>query len=510
MLDVIEKFKKARVVSTPLLAISTPDPQALTAALAEAVSGKAPTICWDRARGFTAVNDFSKRALQPLGIAPEQMPFRTCEPADAMRIAEALPADTVLVAWNMDRFLREPQGSCGVVVQAVCNLREAFKDNKRTLVMLDQDFDLPRELRHDVILLEDPLPDEATYSEIVRNLYAAASLKEPAQDVTAKAVLAVRGLSHFEAEQVLAMSLKKTGLDLAMAWELKQRAIGKVKGLTMTLTGPSLDDLRGQDAIIGMLKARFAGPDPPLVVVLVDEIDKSFAGLGTKGGPGDNTGVTQDLHQNFLTNMESRGWDGVIIVGLRGSGKTALTESIGSHYGIPTIKMDTGAMKAKHVGESEQAHREAFRAIGSIGGSRVLVMATCNKLDVLPPELLRRFKLQIWYVDLLTKPEREALWPIYLKKYGHPADSERPDDDQWTGAEIRNCCEVAYKLRLTVKQVGEEYIVPITRSDPQSIEDLRTTAEGRFLSASFKGAYHREQAVSAPTGRRKIAFGKES
>jgi thioredoxin reductase len=61
---------------------------------------------------------------------------------------------------------------------------------------------------------------------------------------------------------------------------------------------------------------------------------------------GDNTGVTQYQHQQFLTQLEDNGWIGAILVGIRGSGKTILTQSIGVAHGAPTIAMDTGAMKA--------------------------------------------------------------------------------------------------------------------------------------------------------------------
>jgi len=527
MKQLVDSLLAARDVSTPLLAITTPDQPAVVEGLRAALNGTIPVISWDRARGFLALNDKGLVALtvvaNAINIQITDMPAASADPAAAMRYAIHLPKQSVVLALSMDRFLKEPPA--GEVVQAVLNLRDAFKSNQRTLIMLAPDFDWPIELRHDVILLDDPLPDESGYATIIRDLYVSAELGktvkngkttyEPTPEVLSKATLAVRGLSTFEAEQVLAMSLalspKRDGIDLASAWDLKKRAVGKVKGLSMTLDGPSLSDLRGLNQIVGVMDDLFHGPEPPLVIVRVDEIDKSMAGLGSRGGPGDNTGVAQDLHQQFLTTMEDYDWIGAILVGIRGSGKTVLTQSIGAAYGIPTIAMDTGAMKGKHVGESEAAFRDAFRTIRSIGGSRVAVLATANKLDVLPPELIRRFKLNIWYFDLLTKEERDSLWPVYLKRYGHPLDSPRPNDENWTGAEIRNCCEIAYKLRKTVAEVGAKYIVPVTKSDPMSVQDLRKIATDRFLSASYPGTYHPEHTVEPTTAARRLTLGtKES
>jgi SpoVK/Ycf46/Vps4 family AAA+-type ATPase len=201
----------------------------------------------------------------------------------------------------------------------------------------------------------------------------------------------------------------------------------------------------------------------------------------------------------FLTEMEGNNWIGYILVGLRGTGKTVLTESIGKAHGVPTISMDTGKMMKGIVGESQRAFREAFRTIKSIGGNRVIVFATANRLDVLPPELLRRFKLGIVFFDLPTNEERASLWPVYLKKYGHDLKSEQPNDEGWTGSDIRNCCEIAYLTRKKIKQVGESRIVAVSKYDPESVKLARQQAHNRFLSASYPGAYQNPAVINEPT-----------
>lgn len=505
----ISKLKAARACSTPLLMVTTIDQPAVVAEIKKELNGKSPIVSWDRVNGFLAVNEKGEGALQHLveqiGISAEELPIATCEPHNAFRHAANLPGHTILVAYSLNRFLREEQA--GSTVQSILNLRDLFKGNQRTLIGLSPSFDVPSEIQHDVIMLDDPLPSTDGYAQIICDMYESANLKKPSeQDETVlNGVRSVRGLSAFEAEQVISMAIASTGfknLDLKESWQLKIGAVSKIKGLTMTLDGPSLKDLRGLDAIIGSLNSLWDGPEPPELVVRVDEIDKLMAGLGTSGGPGDNTGVSQDLLQNFLVSMEDYGWLGAILVGIRGSGKTILTQSIGVAHGVPTIAMDGGAMKGKHVGESEQAFRDAFRTIRSIGGSRVIVLATCNKLENIPAELMRRFKLGVVFFDLLTKEERDALWPIYLKKYNHALNAELPNDDGWTGAEIRNCCEIAYKTRKSVKEVGETMIVPVTKSDRGHVDSLRNLAENRFLSASYPGTYKRIQAAPEPQKRK--------
>lgn len=508
MKELVDQLMAARAVSTPLLAVTTPDQPALTQVIVEKLNGKTPIVKWDRARGMTPGNDASRDALAYLckadeDLNPGNIEVATADPAAMVRAAYLLPKHTILVAQSFSRFLNEHNS--GEVIQGVLNLRDAYKGDQRTFIMLSPDFNLPVEIQHDVILLDDPLPDEEGYSEVVTSLYESASLKKPKPDFIKLATRSVRGLAAFEAEQVLAMSLALgdgEGIDLTDAWNLKIGAVSKVKGLSMTYNdpeAPALADLKGLDAIIARLNKLQAGPLPPELYVRVDEIDKMMAGLGEGGGPGDNTGVAQDLHEQFLVNMEDNGWTGFILVGIRGSGKTVLTQSIGKAHEIPTIAMDTGAMKGRHVGDSEQAFRDAFRMIRSIGGKRVCVLATCNRLNVLPPELLRRFKLGIYYFDLLTKEEREALWPVYLKKYNHSLDAPRPDDTNWTGSEIRNCCEIAWMTGDSVEEVGTHGIVPVMVSDKQGVEALRIQADTKFLSAAYKGKYERSRIADAST-----------
>jgi hypothetical protein len=522
MQSLINKLLAARAVSTPLLAVTTPDQPAMTQEIADKLNGETPVVGWDRARGLRPLTEKGREALEYLcaqdeDLSPDNLGVMTADAADAMRAAYNLPAHTILVAQSLNRFLNEH--GAGPLIQAVLNLRDAFKGDQRTLIMTSETFDLPGEIKHDVIMLDDPLPEDEGYGEIVASLYESADLKAPDGEFVKQATRSVRGLSGFEAEQVLAMSLAMgdgTGIDLSDAWAMKKGAVAKIKGLSMSFNepdDPDLADLRGLDSVIASLNKIHNGPVAPELYVRVDEIDKGFAGLGSQGGPGDNTGVSQDLHEQFLTNMEDNGWTGYILAGVRGGGKTVLTQSIGKAHGVPTIAMDTGAMKGRHVGDSEQAFRDAFRTIKGIGGRRVCILATCNNLDVLPPELLRRFKLGIWFFDLLSKEEREALWPVYLKKYGHALDSKLPDDEGWTGAEIRNCCEIAYMTGDTVESVGKTMIVPIMKSNPASIESMRVKAsESGFLSAAYEGAYVRSkiEAVSGgpKKGERKLSIKK--
>jgi SpoVK/Ycf46/Vps4 family AAA+-type ATPase len=148
-------------------------------------------------------------------------------------------------------------------------------------------------------------------------------------------------------------------------------------------------------------------------------------------------------------------------------------------------------MKGSLVGASEAAIRSAFKVIKTIAGKQAYFVATCNRMDSLPPELRRRFVDGIWFCDLPNSEERDAIWKINRKRYSIHQDDKQPEDHNFTGADIRNVCSIAYRLKISLKKAAQ-YITPIAKSDPLCIERLRKLANKSFLSASKEGVYSYE------------------
>ena len=113
----------------------------------------------------------------------------------------------------------------------------------------------------------------------------------------------------------------------------------------------------------------------------------------------------------------------------------------------------------------------------------------------------RRFTLGTFLFDLPSAEEREAIWNIYLRKY--EVSGDLPDDEGWTGAEIKECCRKAYRLKLSPID-SARYIVPVSRSAADQIQALRKQASGRFLSASKPGVYEYEERPSSTSSKRLI------
>ena len=136
-----------------------------------------------------------------------------------------------------------------------------------------------------------------------------------------------------------------------------------------------------------------------------------------------------------------------------------------------------------------------------MGGERVFFVGTCNRLDAVPAELRRRFRYGTWMFDLPSAEERESIWSIHRHRY--KVESDPPPDEGLTGADIRNCCDLAASLRIDLEQASD-YIVPTSRYAAEAIEASRSMADGRFLSASYPGPYRKQAGDGRPARRVKV------
>jgi hypothetical protein len=68
----------------------------------------------------------------------------------------------------------------------------------------------------------------------------------------------------------------------------------------------------------------------------------------------------------------------------------------------------------------------------------------------------------------------------------------RPDDTNWTGAEIKSCCRLASLLDVPLVQAAQN-VVPVAVTAADKIEGLRHWASGRCLSADRAGVYSRSE-----------------
>jgi hypothetical protein len=483
-------FKAARRAGTPLVAVRTADPASAMAQVMASLNGKSeiPVVVWDILNGLTGRNDPGKAAVGKL-VGENAGPLG---PADSLAATQKIARDAVLFFLNPQRVWEQVD-----VLQGIWNLRDVFKANGQMLVLISTPAaSLPPELQSDVMVIDEPLPSGEELAALVRETFEAADLAVPSEETVEKAVDALVGLAAFPAEQVLAMSLSKSGVDFDLLWDRKRQAVEQTPGLTIWRGGETFDQIGGCENIKCFLDAVIHGEEAPRVIVFVDEIEKAFAGSGT-----DTSGVKTEMTGTMLSWMQDRGADGVIFIGPPGAAKSAVAKAAGATAGIPTVAFDLAAMQSSLVGGSGERLRAALQVVDAISQGRSLWIATCNSITSLPPELRRRFTLGTFFFDLPTAEEREAIWNIYEQRW--QLTGQRPEDDGWTGAEIKECCRKAWRLKLSLQE-SAAYIVPVSRSAADQIDALRRQASGRFLSASQPGVYSAES-ESLPVG-----FGRRS
>ena len=509
-MKLIEKLKRARRVSAPLVSISTSDQQAVVKAIAREINGDGtPIVAWDILRGTRAVNDAGRtvaklaRVKTPAG----EQDVTVKAPVKFLELAEKFPEGTIAFVMNADRYLAGDADAMlrAGMVQGLENLRDELKQDQRMLILLSPGLTLPDALvpSFSGAIFDDPAPTPERLREIITEQDKIAcdgcQGRKPLDEETLdRAVASLQGLlSDYGAEQAAAMSMTREGFDLAFAMEMKKTTIEQTRGLTFYAGGSTFDDLGGLQPVKDDLTALMTGAKPPDLVVWIDEIEKT--GLTATG---DSAGVNSDAEGTTLSWLEDSGVYGIILVGVPGAGKSALCKAVGAQFQRPVIRLDMGALQGKYVGESQDRIRTAFRVIDAMSGGNALVIATSNKIEGLSSAMRSRFS-DVYFFDLLEADEREPIWRIWLKQYGLD-DKPYAKDDGWVGRNIQKCCEKAYRMGISIAEAGKR-IIPVADMEREGIEGLRAQAEGRYLSASKPGVYRQPERRTG--GKRAVKLG---
>jgi SpoVK/Ycf46/Vps4 family AAA+-type ATPase len=355
------------------------------------------------------------------------------------------------------------------------------------------------ELEKHFVVLEHALPDRTQLERIAHELTSDSPQDMPQGEDLQRVLDAAAGLTRYEAEGSFALSLTRhNALRPESIWELKAQALKKNNLLTLHRGGECFDDLGG------------------------------LANL-------------KDFCRRALRTGRSVKPRGVLLLGVPGTGKSAFARALGNETGRPTLLLDVGALLGSLVGQSEGNLRQALRVadamspcvlfvdelekalagVGSQGDSGVstrlfgtlltwlsdhttdvFFVGTSNDISKLPPEFARAERFDgVFFLDLPTAAEKEAIWAMYRRSFGIPDSQARPDDTSWTGAEVRSCCRLAALLDVPLTQAAH-HLVPVAVTAAEQVERLRAWASGRCLSASAPGVYRRDGEQAPKPGRR--------
>lgn len=133
--------------------------------------------------------------------------------------------------------------------------------------------------------------------------------------------------------------------------------------------------------------------------------------------------------------------------------------------------------------------------------SDVFVVCTANDVTKLPPEFSRAERFDgLFFLDLPDAEQKAIIWRQYRDKFGIDAQQRLPRDEIWTGAEIRACCRLAALLDVPLVQAAQN-VVPVAGTAVESVDRLRTWANGRCLSADQPGIYQNRGTPAGKAGR---------
>ena len=225
---------------------------------------------------------------------------------------------------------------------------------------------------------------------------------------------------------------------------------------------------------------------------------------------------------------------GVMLLGVQGGGKSLAARAIAGEMGLPLLRLDFGNLYNKFVGETERNLREALaqaermapcvlwmdeiekgtdtsgsdnatarRLLGTLltwmseHGARVFIVATANDISRLPPELMRKGRLdEIFFVDLPGEDARRDILALHLKRRDCPPEDIALDTlaaltEGFTGAELEQAV-VAARYRAAARsgaldtstlRSAIESTVPLSVTMVEKVAALRAWARERCVPA---------------------------
>jgi SpoVK/Ycf46/Vps4 family AAA+-type ATPase len=225
---------------------------------------------------------------------------------------------------------------------------------------------------------------------------------------------------------------------------------------------------------------------------------------------------------------------GILLLGVQGAGKSLAAKAIAGLWQVPLLKLDIGSLYNKYIGETERNLRDSIELAESLAPcvlwldelekglqedsdqqglsqrllgtlltwlaekkSAVFIVATCNDVRQLPPELIRKGRFdEIFFVDLPSAETRAHIFQIHLQKRQQnltqfDLTALATATTQFSGAEIEQIVVAGlYSAEAQQTQLTQAHLLTeISNTQPlavvraESIAQLRQWAENRTVSA---------------------------
>lgn len=404
------------------------------------------------------------------------------------------------------------------VIRRLRDVAHQLRDTYKTIVITSPLLRIAPELSKDITLVDFGLPEASDFSRLLDRIIddvkdnpkVTINLNGAARE---ELLRAARGLTLKEAENVFAKTLVSDGKlsaeDIGIVFSEKRQIIRKDGLLEYYDTSDQFSDVAGLDNLKSWLQKR-------------------------------SIAFSDRAHQFGLPAPR-----GMLLLGVQGCGKSLCAKAASQLWNLPLLRFDLGRMFSSLVGSSEENIRRAIQVAesvapailwideidkalagamsssGSDGGtsarvfgtlltwlsektSPVFVIATANDISKLPPELLRKGRLdEIFFVDLPNREERREILTIHLRKRGRDTgkfdlDALAAACEGFNGAEIEEAIVSSLfdafseqvELSTEIIQAALADTVPLSKTMSEELTRLRGWATGRARPASTGTACH--------------------
>ena len=425
------------------------------------------------------------------------------DPVKVLEYISQMDVNGIFILKDYHHYMNDP-----VVIRKLRDLGHSLKLTMKNVLLLSPMLKVPPELEKEIAVVDYKLPEKAELVDIVKGIAESVGGKSK-EDIKDEAFLnklveAALGLTAEEAENVFAKSIVQNGeFNLKTILAEKEQIIRKSGVLEYYHANEEMKEVGGLENLKDWLIKR----------------GKAFSPAARKFGL-----------------PEPRG---ILLLGIPGCGKSLTAKAISSMWQLPLLKLDVGKVFSSLVGSSEENVRRAIATAESIapsilwldemekgfsglsssgqtdGGTTarvfgtfltwlqekktpVFVVATCNNVKELPPELLRKGRFdEIFFVDLPSREERRDIIKIHLEKRNrNPADFDldrlSEETKEFAGSELEeivvsglyDAFDEGVDLEQRHLETAIGNMVPLSKTMGEQIKGIREWAKIRARKAS--------------------------
>lgn len=395
----------------PLVVVETPDESKVERLVSKAAAElELPVWSWSSTAGLAG----------PGGSALHD----SREPDKALANLASLKSEVLALFRDFQPYLERPE-----VVRRLRELARAFGKCRSTLILSGVQVELPVELQPHAARMALPLPGPDVLAEVVR---------ETAREL---------------AEQ------RRIPLDLKPA---------ELRDIARALSGLTREEARRALYRSSLAEGKLSAAVLPRILEakrrrvaasgILDWIEPRFR-LDDLGGAPNFKRWLERRREAFSERAREFGLEpprGLLLVGVQGTGKSLGCRAIAGEWRLPLLRLDVGSLYDKYVGQTEANLRRALataeamapavlwvdeieKAVSSGGSTSdqglsqrvlgtlltwmqdrpapVFIAATANDVGALPPELMRRGRLdEVFFFDLPDAETRARIFAIQLRQ----------------------------------------------------------------------------------------------